>query len=76
MLYNESLMNACDKLVRRCTKIADTFHGSAWLYDKLMRYFEKEPSSVSITIPVTINLIGNGEATIGRNGSLVMRCVK
>lgn len=68
--YN--LIDACDKLQRRCTKICDTYHGGAWLFDKLCRYFDAEPAAVSITIPVTVNLVGDREATISRDGSLVI----
>lgn len=73
MIYNPELQKACDLVSRRCTEICDTFHGSAWLYDKLMRYFNSEPSAQSITIPVCINLVGDGTAEIGRDGSLIMR---
>ena len=67
------LVNTCDKINCRCTQIAGTHHGSAWLFDKMMRFFESNPSAVSVTIPVYINTIGPGSATIGRDGSLIMK---
>jgi len=74
-LYNESLIIACDKIARRCPQICGAFHGSAWLYDKLMRFFGNPANHavVSVTIPVYINLVGDGVAEIGRDGSLTMR---
>ena len=69
----DKLITTCDTIARRCTRIADTGHGSAWLFDKLMRAFEASPACVSITIPVYVNLVGEGNAEIGRDGSLIMR---
>lgn len=74
MIYNDELLKTCDKVARHCTSIADTYHGGAWLYDKLNRAFQN-PACVSITIPVVINLVGNGEVEIGRDGSCIMRRV-
>ena len=73
----QELIKACDTIAMRCTRIADTNHGSAWLFDKLMRWFESS-NCESITIPVFINapVMSEGEAEIGRDGSLVMRTVK
>ena len=69
------LIDACDKVARRCTTICGGYHGSAWLFDNLARFFSNpgNHACVAITIPVYINLVGEGEATIGRDGSLVMR---
>lgn len=71
------LIKTCDTVAGRCTRIADTNHGSAWLFDKLMRWFESS-NCESITISVFINapVMSEGEAEIGRDGSLVMRTVK
>lgn len=71
------LIESCDLLSRRCSQIADTHHGSSWLFDKLMRAFESSEACVSITIPVFINapVMSKGEATIGRDGSLSMHTV-
>lgn len=74
MMYNENLLKACDTVDRRCCTICDGIHGSSWLYDKLMRFFESEPSAVSVTIPVYINFVGKGTATIGKDGNVVFRC--
>lgn len=71
------LIKACDTVAKRCTRIAGTNHGSAWLFDKLMRWFESS-NCKAVTIPVFINepVMSEGEAEIGRDGSLVMRTVK
>ena len=70
-----ALADACDKVARRCTEIPlGQFHGSAWLFDQCMRVFD-HPAAVSATFSVYINLVGNGEVTIGRDGSLEMRRV-
>lgn len=70
----QNLITACDLVARRCTEIAGTHHGSAWLFDRLMRYFEREQSARAVTIPVFINApaMRKGKATIGRDGSLTM----
>ena len=62
---------------RVCKRVASEVplgehHGSSWLFDRLMRMFE-DRAVVSVTIPVYINLVGPGEVTIGRDGSLVIR---
>ena len=69
----EALCKSCDVLYRRCSELPiGERHGSAWLFDKVMRVFD-DPAAVSVTIPVYINCVGAGEATISRDGSLVMR---
>ena len=72
------LIESCDLLSQRCARIADTHHGSSWLFDKLMRTFESSSACTSVTIPVFINapVMSKGEATVGRDGSLSMRTVK
>jgi hypothetical protein len=37
-------------------------------------FFAREPSAVAITIPVYINFVGKGTATIGKDGNVVFRC--
>ena len=71
------LIKACDKVAQRCIKIANTQHGSAWLFDKLMRYFESEIGAESVTIPIFINapVMQYGVATIHRDGRLEMSTV-
>lgn len=68
-----SIANACDRVAHNCTHIAGTLHGSTWLFDKLVRYFSSEPAAISVNIPVTINLVGPGMATIGRDGSCIIQ---
>ena len=76
MTNTTELIKACEKVAGRCIKVADTQHGATWLFDKVMRYFDAEPSATAITIPVVYNtpMLGRrGEATIGRDGTLTMR---
>lgn len=72
-----NIIKASEKVAHRCTKIAGTQHGSTWLADKLIRYFEKEPAAESITFDVFLNapVMMDGEATIHRDGRLEMRTV-
>ena len=75
MINTTELIKTCEKIANRCIEIADTQHGSVWLFDKVMRYFDAEPSAEAITISVTYNtpLLGcKGEATIHRDGFLTM----
>ena len=76
-INTSALIETCDTLARRCIKLADTYHGSAWLFDKLMRAFENSPATVAITIPVYIGspVMKPGEATICRDGSLQMHTI-
>lgn len=69
------LVDACDKVEARCTRIAGTYHGSAWLFDKLMRFFESNIAAESVTFDVYLNIpiMSEGEAVISRNGELILR---
>lgn len=69
------LIDAAEKLSRRCVTICNSRHGSAWLLYKIVRFFEHEQAAQSITIPVFINapVMHDGEATIYRDGALEMR---
>lgn len=69
-INTSELINACDKVAHHCTTICGTHHGSAWLFDKLMREFTKCDALEAITIPVFINapVMAQGEAEIGRDG--------
>ena len=72
-INTEALIKSCDSLYRRCSELPiGERHGSAWLFDKVMRVFD-DPAAVSVTLPVYINCVGKGEATLSRDGSLVMR---
>lgn len=70
------IINSCDTVARRCIEIAGTRHGGAWLFDKLMRTFSFDAVE-SVTFEVYINapVMRKGTATIGRDGSLVMRTI-
>ena len=71
------IIEAADKIARRCVTICNTYHGSAWLTDKVIRFFESERCANAITFPVYINapVMQNGEATIYRDGAFEMRIV-
>ncbi len=71
------IFEATDKVAQRCTRIAGTQHGSAWLADKLIRFFEKEKASEAITFEVFFNVpvMKAGEVTIHRDGSMEMRTI-
>ena len=69
------LIEVCEYIARHAIKIDGGFHGSSWLFDKLMRFFESEPSEIAI-IPIVLNspLLGvNGKAEIYRNGECFIR---
>ena len=70
----DEIIEACDKVARRCTMIAGGYHGSAWLFDKVMRAFDFEPCE-AVTYEVYINapVMRPGEITIHRDGNLEMR---
>lgn len=69
-----SLHNACDRIGRICCEICETKNNSSWLFDNLIELFESDNAIVGVTIPVTLNEIGmKAHATIGRDGSLVLR---
>lgn len=68
-----AISHACDLVQQRCSQIPIGMnHGSCWLYDQVMRAFS-DPAVASVTYAVYVNCVGPGEATIGRDGSLVMR---
>lgn len=70
----DNLIAACDTVARRCTEIAGTRHGSAWLLRNLVQVFETSDAVNAISIPVTIGSPVNlsGVATIWRDGHLAM----
>lgn len=74
-INTQALITTCDTIAQRCKRIAGTYHGSSWLFDKLMRYFTAEPSCESVTIPVFIKapVMKNGEVTISKDGSFAMK---
>lgn len=71
------IFEATDKVAQRCIKIAGTQHGSVWLADKLIRFFDKEQAAESITFEVFFNapVMKAGEVTIHRDGSMEMRTI-
>ena len=72
-----NIIKSAEKVAHRCTKIAGTYHGSTWLADKLIRYFDKETSAESVTFEVFLNapVMKNGKATIHRDRRLELRTV-
>ena len=69
-----NLITACDTIAHRCTEIAGTKHGSAWILRNLVEVFESSNAINAISIPVTIGAPVNqpGIATIWRDGHLAM----
>lgn len=72
-----NIIKASEKVAHRCTKIAGTQHGSTWIADKIIRYFEKENAAESVTFEVflTAPVMKNGEATIHRDGRLEIHTI-
>lgn len=75
----QRLIEACDYTARHSIKICDGYHGSSYLFDKIMRFFEKEHSAISVTIPVILNtpLCGEkAECTISKTGEVKIALTK
>lgn len=70
------LIDTCDDIYRNTASICETYHGSAWLYCKLCRYFESEASAVAVTIPVTTRTGQLAEAIIYRDGNYAINAVE
>lgn len=70
----DNIITACDNIARHCTEIGDGRHGSAWLFDKVMRVFDFEPTE-AVTYRVYINapVMSEGTVTIHRDGSYEIR---
>lgn len=68
MVNAQDIIKATDELFRKA-RTTDN-HGSAWLFDKLMRYFSKETSAISVNIPVIYNTGITGEVEIDRYGNI------
>lgn len=58
---------ACDRVAAKCTMICGGYHGSAYLFDKVMRVFDNQ-AICAVTYPVYWNLVGEAYATITRDG--------
>ena len=72
----QGILADCDKVARRCTTIAGGYHGSAWLFNQVMRAFDFPPTE-AVTYEVFINapVMKPGEVTIHRDGHMEMRTV-
>ena len=70
-----AVLKTCDVLARRIVTIGGEYHGSSFIFDKVMRAFEGNLPAEAITFSVFINSPVNapGEATIHRDGHLEMR---
>ena len=68
-------IKSAEYISRHCIRICDTQHGSAWLFDKLARFFDQNKAVESVVIQVFLNapLMCEGEATIHRDGSVQLR---
>lgn len=73
-INTEKLITACDMVAQKCVTIGGKRHGSAWLFDQLMRAFTS-PAVDSVTYSVYLNapLMCEGEAEINRHGDLILR---
>lgn len=71
-----AISDACDKLAHRITKVEGLHHGSAWMFDQVMRAFSFNPAITSVNFTVFFNapLMCEGMATIDRQGNLT--CIK
>lgn len=69
-----AIIEACDKAAQRTITIAGKHHGSAWLFDQVMRAFDFPPTE-AVTYDVFINapVMKPGTVTIYRDGSMEMR---
>ena len=71
-----AIIEACDKVARRCITIGGKYHGSAWLFDQAMRAFDhKAIEAVTYEVYINAPVMKQGEATIHRDGRLEMRTV-
>ena len=73
--FTEKIIQACDKVHRRVTKIEGKHHGAAFLFDQCMRAFTAKLPAEAITFSVFINapVMKPGTATIHRDGRVEMR---
>lgn len=62
---------ACDRVVAQCVTICGGYHGSSFLFDKVMRVFD-DPAVNAVTYPVYWNLVGEAYATITRDGRYIL----
>ena len=65
-----SVWDACAKLAERCTLMR---RDAAWFYKCVHPAFVGTPKATAVTLDVYIDHAGVGTATIGIDGSLVMR---
>ena len=70
----DRIITACDNIARHCTQIAGKCHGSAWLFNQVMRAFDFQPTE-AVTYDVYLNapVMAEGEVTIHRDGSYQIR---
>ena len=66
MFNYEALYQACNTIKNRCIGVS-----SPRLYDACMRVFQ-DSAARAVTFKVNINLVGDGYATINRDGSFTM----
>lgn len=75
MIYNETLLDTCDKLSERCIDVGGRpYPSSSFLYNEFMRGFE-HPAVISITVPIYIHEAPDIKfvAVVNRDGSFIMR---
>lgn len=70
----DSIIKACDHIARVCTTIGGGWHGSAWLFDKVMRAFDhKAVEAVTYECYLNAPVMRAGEVTIHRDGHYEIR---
>ena len=73
----DSIINACDTIQRRTAPSQGCMHSSVRCFDACMRAFGCKPPAESITFRIFLNapVMKYGEATISRDGALMMHTI-
>lgn len=71
------IIDSCDLLQHRTCYVKGCMHSSVRCFDSLMRAFTGKPAAEAVTFKIFLNapIMGYGEATIHRDGSMEMRTV-
>lgn len=77
-INTDRLIIATECVARHALYIDGGRHGSSWLFDKLMRFFSKEPAARTASVDIILNVPCLGvkaEAQISRTGDcLIIIC--
>ena len=74
--YLFRLQETCSRIDQMTTKIDDTFHGGAWLFDRLIRFFDREKAAVSVVFPVVTRSGLRAYCEVWKNGTFEIRAVE